>query len=128
MFIGSIKRTNGLISKRVQYLLKSYYWKKLKSLKLWFSWFLKICLQLTQTSLNFKTPRCNLKVKGLGAKACVAFLLFWFWKELWRFKVDESILFVEQRYKLSYSKNKTELKMENPTHTFRDANLVLQVG
>ena len=32
-------------------------------------------LQLTQISLNFKTC-CNLKIRGLGAKLCVAFLLF----------------------------------------------------
>ena len=33
-------------------------------------------LQLTQISLNFKTSCCNLKIRGLGAKLCVAFLLF----------------------------------------------------
>ena len=33
-------------------------------------------LQLTQISLNFKTSYCNLKIRGLGAKLCVAFLLF----------------------------------------------------
>ena len=33
-------------------------------------------LQLTQISFNFKTFCCNLKIKGLAAKQCVAFLLF----------------------------------------------------
>ena len=33
-------------------------------------------LQLTQISLNFKTSCCNLKIRGMGAKLCVAFLLF----------------------------------------------------
>ena len=33
-------------------------------------------LQLTETSLNFKTSYCNLKIKSLGAKCYVAFLLF----------------------------------------------------
>ena len=33
-------------------------------------------LQLTQMSLNFKTSCCNLKIRALGAKPCVAFLLF----------------------------------------------------
>ena len=42
----------------------------------------------------------RLKVKRLGAKVCVAFLLFSFWKDLWRFKVKESMHFVEQKYKL----------------------------
>ena len=32
-------------------------------------------LQLAQI-LNFKTSRCNLKVRDLGAKLCVVFLLF----------------------------------------------------
>ena len=27
---------------------------------------------------------------------------------------------------INFNKNKTELKMENPTHTFRETNLVLQ--
>ena len=43
----------------------------------------KVCLQvsfwepqLTQVSLNFKTSCCNLKIRRLGAKLCVAFLLF----------------------------------------------------
>ena len=31
-------------------------------------------LQLTQISLNFKTCCCNLKIRGLGAKLCVAFV------------------------------------------------------
>ena len=34
--------------------------------------------------------------------------------------------FVEQKYKL-YNKNETESKMENPTHSFRGTNLVLQL-
>ena len=33
-------------------------------------------LQLTQISLNFKTSCCNLKIRGLGAKLCLAVLLF----------------------------------------------------
>ena len=35
-------------------------------------------LQLTQLSLNFQTYCYNLKIRGLGAKLCVAFLLFLF--------------------------------------------------
>ena len=33
-------------------------------------------LQLPQISLNFKTSRYNLKIRCLGAKLCVVFLLF----------------------------------------------------
>ena len=29
-------------------------------------------LQLTQISLNFKTSCCNLKIRGLGGKLCLA--------------------------------------------------------
>ena len=57
--------------------------EKLTFSKLQFSWFKKLChqvsfgeLQLTKISLNFKTSCCNLKMKDLGAKLCVTFLLF----------------------------------------------------
>ena len=43
-------------------------------------------LKLTQI-LIFQTTCCNLKVRGLGTKVCVAFISFLFWKELWHFKV-----------------------------------------
>ena len=33
-------------------------------------------LLLTQISLNLKTSCCNVKIRGQGAKLCVAFLLF----------------------------------------------------
>ena len=33
-------------------------------------------LQLRQISLNFRTSCCNLKIRGLGARLSVAFLLF----------------------------------------------------
>ena len=57
-------------------------------------------LKLTQIPLNFQTSCCNLKITGLGAKLGVAFLLFLIWQELRRFKVKESMHFVEQKYKL----------------------------
>ena len=34
--------------------------------------------------------------------------------------------FVEQKHK-NFNKNETELKIENPTHSFREMNLVLQL-
>ena len=49
--------------------------------KIWFSKFKKFVatsvfgeLQLTQMSLNFNTSFCNLKIRGVGTKMCVAFL------------------------------------------------------
>ena len=66
----------------------------------------KVCLPVSfwgapthVVSLNFQTC-CNLKIRGLGAKLCVTFLLFLFWKEWWRFKVKESVLSFEQKYKV----------------------------
>ena len=48
-------------------------------------------LQVTQMSLNFKTSCCKLKIRGLGAKLYEVIALFWFWKELWCFKVEDSM-------------------------------------
>ena len=64
------------------------------------AFFLFVEIQLTQISFDFKTSCCNLKIRGLGAKLCVAFPLSLFWKQLRHFKVKESMLFVEQQYKL----------------------------
>ena len=47
---------------------------------------------------EFQTFFCNLKIRGLGAKLCVASLLLLFWKELRRFKVRESMVFVYQKH------------------------------
>ena len=58
--------------------------------------------------MSFKTSYCNIKIRGLGVKLCVAFLWFSFWKELCRFKVKESMLFVEKN--TNFDKNETESK------------------
>ena len=76
------KEINRLLSKwNVKYLLKTYYWEKLTLSKL--SKFKKFVirsvfekLQLMQISLNIKHYCCNFKISVLGAKLCVAFLLF----------------------------------------------------
>ena len=68
-------------------------------------------------SPNFRTSCCNLNIRGLGAKLCLAFLLFLFSKELWRFEVRVHVFVEKKIYKVN--KNETESKMENPTHTFR---------
>ena len=107
-------------------------WEKVTYLKLQFSKFKKFVsssvfggLQLTQISLNFKTF-CNLEIRGLGAKLCVVFLILWFWKELWCFKVKESMPILLNK-NINFNKNETESKMENPTHSFSVANHVLQL-
>ena len=56
-------------------------------------------------SPNFKTSCCNLKMMDLGAKLCVAFLLFY------QLKSPCFLL----KTNINFNKNKTELKMENPT-------------
>ena len=71
--------------------------------------------------LNFKTFCCKLKIKGMEGKLCVAFPLFWFWKESWGVKFKASSLFVEKTS--NFSENETESKMENLPYTFRETNL-----
>ena len=71
-------------------------------------------------------PCYNLKIWGLGAKLCEAFLLFLFWKELRYFKVKESMVFVEQN--INFNKNETKSKMESTTNSFKEINHVLQLA
>ena len=108
---NGIRTHNNLVRKQKVRIplvsLKSYHWEKVRYLKLRFSKLKKFVprpvfreLQLTHIPLNFKTTCCILKIRGLRAKPCVAFLLFLFWKELWHFEVKESMLFVDQKYKL----------------------------
>ena len=100
--------------------------------KLWLSGFKKVVtssvfgeFQLTHISLTVKTSCCNLKTRGLGAKLCVAFLFLLLWMELWRFKVLKSMHFVERN--INFKKNDMESEMKNPTNSFRETNLVLQL-
>ena len=134
MFFSSIKEINTLLRKGMSNIyLKSNYWEKVKHSKLRFSKFKKLVfrsflgkLQLTQISMNFQTSCCMWKIMwGLGAKLCVAILLFSLWKEIWRFKIKESMIFAEQKY--SFNKNERESKMENITHSFTEMNLVLRL-
>ena len=85
---------------------KKYYWEKLT-----FSRSVVGAFQLMQISLNFKTSCYDLKIRGLEAQVCVAFLLFCFWKELWHFKVSQ--------HAFCWTKN--------PTHAFRWSSHVLQL-
>ena len=93
MFFNSNKEINRL-TKEINRLLSEgisiiYLEVTIKTLsKLGLSGFKKLVtrsifgkFQLTQISLNLKTSCCNLKIRGLGAKVCVDFLLFSFWKE-----------------------------------------------
>ena len=85
-------------------------------------------LQLTQISLNFQNCSCNLKIRGLGAKLCAAFVLFLFFyfERNYDFLKSSGPCFLLNK-NINFNKNETESKMENPTHSFREMNLVLQL-
>ena len=78
-------------------------------------------LQLTQMSLNFSG--CNLKSRGLGAKLCVALLLFHFERNYDVLKWKSPCFSLNKN--INFDKDETESKMENPTHSFREMKLVL---
>ena len=87
MFLNSVEETdrlkkeiNRLLSKGMSIIYLRVTIEKFSKLR--FSGFKKFVtrsvfeeLQLTQISLNFKTSYCDLKIRGLGPKLCVAFLL-----------------------------------------------------
>ena len=80
---SSIKGINKLISKGMSNIYLKVTFRKMRFSKLWFAKFKKFIfssvfgeLQITETSLNFQISCCNLKIRGLGAKLCVAFILF----------------------------------------------------
>ena len=56
----------------MKYFFKSYYWEKLTFSKFLLSKF-KIFVSRSQISLNFNASCSNLKIRGLGAKLCLAF-------------------------------------------------------
>ena len=101
--------------------------------KLRFSGFIKFLnrsvfgeLQLTQISLNFKTCCCNLKIRGLWAKLCMwLFYYFNFERNYDVLKSKSPCILLNKN--INFNKNKTESKMENPTHSFTETNLVLQL-
>ena len=135
-----LKEINRLLSKRnVKYLLQRYYWETVAYSKLRFSKFKKFISGpvFGQVPMNFQTC-CNLKIRRLGANCAQFFYLILFLKRLWHFKVKQSRLFVGilksntppwflWNKNINFNKNKTELKMENPTHIFWEMNLMLQL-
>ena len=79
--INSLRKKDRLLSKGMSNICLKVAVKT--SSKLQLSGLKKIChqfsfgeLQLALISLNFKTSSCNLKIRRLGAKQCLAFLLF----------------------------------------------------
>ena len=82
-------------------------------------------LQFTQIPFNFKTSCCCLRIKGLGVKLCVAFLLFSIWKEAWRFKAKKSLTCFLLNKNVNFNKNEIKSKLENLTQSLRETNLEL---
>ena len=82
-------------------------------------------LQFTQISFNFKTSCCCLRIKGLGVKLCVTFLLFSIWKEVWRFKAKKSLTCFLLNKNVNFNKNEIKSKLENLTQSLRETNLEL---
>ena len=103
-------------------MLKSYYWDVPKTL---------IChqvsfgeLQLTEISLNYKTSCCNLK-SDAWEQNCVAFYYFNFEQSYDVLKSKSSCILLNKN--INFNKNEVESKMENPTHSFRETNVVLKL-
>ena len=82
-------------------------------------------LQLTQISLNFEASCCNLKVRVLGTKYVWLFYYFNFERNYDVLKSKSPCILLKKNK--NFNKNETESKMENPTHSFRETNLVLQL-
>ena len=80
-------------------------------------------LQLAKIPLNFKSSCCNLKIRGLGAKLCLGFLLFSFWKELWCFyriiwiKPKSPCILMNKN--INFNQNEKESEMENLSDSSR---------
>ena len=137
MLFSSIKEINSLLSKG----MSSIYLKvaKLTFSKLWYSKFKKfisrpVFWELQLTKYHWVLKVVATKKSETWEQNCVAFLVFLFLKELWRFKVKQSILFVEQKYKLLWKqdqikngKSHTHLQRDEPCALARNKNGELEV-
>ena len=65
--------------------------------------------------MNFKTSCCNLKIRGLGAKLCVAFLYFISERNCDILKSKG--LWILSHKNIDFNKNETEWKMGNSNHS-----------
>ena len=119
-----------MLSYYVRYLLKRYYrgknWhsqnfpglKNVSPCQFWGA-------PLMQVTLNFKISWCNLKIRGLGANLCAAFLYFHFERNYGVLKSKSPCILLSKN--INFNKNGIESKMENSTHSFRETNPVLQL-
>ena len=75
--------------------------------------------------IDYKTSWCNLKVRGLGANCVWLFYYFHFERNYDVSKSKSPCILLSKT--INFNKNGTESKMENPTHSFRETSLVLQL-
>ena len=73
-------------------------------------------IEFSNFFLQLKNQRC-------GSKTVCGVSIFIL--KLWRFRVKESVLFVE--ISINFNKNETESKMENPTYSSREKKLEFQI-
>ena len=82
-------------------------------------------IHLTQIFWNFKISSCNLTIKVHEANVCVGFSVIPIERNLWGFKVKESLIYIGQKYKLKQKRDGMENRKFN--HIFKETNLVLQL-
>ena len=70
--------------------------------------------QFLESSNSRRTSCCNLKIRGLGAKLCVAFLFFIFERIYDVLKSNRPCILLNKN--INFNEDKKESKMENP-HT-----------
>ena len=81
-------------------------------------------LQLTLISLNFKTSTCNQK-SDVWEQNCVWLFNILILKAVMTLKSKSWCILLNKNIK--FNTNGTKSKTENPTHSFRGTNLVLQL-
>ena len=84
-------------------------------------------LQLAQTSFSFITSGYDLKIRGLGAKVCVWFFYYFSFERNQNVLKSKKSSCILLNKSINFNKNETESKIENPTCSFGETNLVLQL-
>ena len=127
MFFSSIKGINRLISKGMSNITIEKNWRSKNFDFLKFKKFVFRSafgeLKLAQISLNFKTSCCKSEV--WEQNFVWLFHYFNFKRNYDVLKSKGPCILVNKN--INFNKNEAESKMENPKHSFRDLNLVLQL-
>ena len=105
-------------------VLEHFCWETVTYSKLWF-WKFKRFVSRSVFGETYFTQISFLKSRSLWAKLCVAFLLFYFERNYGVSKSKSQCILLNKN--VNFNKSKTKLKMENPTHSFKGMNHVLQL-